>query len=114
MARRNKSSVKDSEFRKSLYWAARSLNWFFPQTKEEVAASEAQVKASDHEDPGDPFEALDREPDYSRRPTVKSSAVQEYEHELRRAARFGKGKVSEEIEARMRRDRESAEKKSGV
>ena len=114
MARRSKSSMGDSEFRKSLYWAARSLNWFLPQTEEEVAASEAQVRPSDHEDPGDPFEALDREANYSKRPAREVTTAQDYELELRRAALLGKGKVPEDIEARMRFDRERAESEDDV
>lgn len=114
MARRNKSSQKDTEFRKSLYDAARSLNWFLPQTEEEVAASETQIETSDFQDPGDPLEALDREPHCSKRPAAAVSSAEEYEQELRRAARLGKGKVPEEIEERMHRDRERAESKNGV
>lgn len=114
MARRNKSSLKDSEFRKSLYRAARSLNWFLPQTEDEVAASETQIETSDHEDAGDPFEALARGPQFSKRPAADVLAAQEYEQELSRAARLGKGKVPEEIEERMRRDRKRAESKDGV
>ena len=114
MARRNKSSQKDTEFGTALYNAARSLNWFLPQTEDEAAASEAQIETSDYEDPGDPFEALDREPHVSKRPTADVSAAQEYEQELRRAARLGKGRVPEQIEERMRRDRERAENKNGA
>lgn len=114
MVFRSKSSLKDSEFRKSLYWAARCLNWFLPQTEEEVAASEAQVETSDYDNPGDPFEALDREPSPSKRPPADVPAAHEYEHELMRAARLGKGKVPEDIEERMRRDRERAESDDGV
>ncbi len=106
--------MEDSAFRKSLYWAARSLNWFLPHTEEEVATSEAQIQTSDYEDPGDPFEALDREPGFSKRPAADVSAAQEYEQELRRAARLGKGQVPEEIEERMRSDRERAENEDGV
>jgi len=114
MARRTKSSQKDTEFRKALYDAARSLNWFLPQTEEEVAGSETQIETLDYQDPGDPLEALDREPHFSKRPAAAASAAQEYEQELRRAARLGKGQVPEEIEERMRRDRERAERKNGV
>jgi hypothetical protein len=114
MAPRTKSSPKDSEFRNSLYWAARSLEWFLPQNEEEVAASEAQVRAFDYDDPDDPFEALDREPHFSKRPAAEVPTAHEYEQELRRAARLGKGKVPEEIEGRMRRDRQRAESEDGV
>ena len=109
MAGKKKSSKQDSEFRKALYSAARSLNWFFPQTEEEVAASEEEVQPSDSEERGDPLEALDRELGFSKRPAGKTSTAHEYEQELSRAARLGKGKVPEAIEDRMRQDREQAE-----
>lgn len=110
MTRRDDSSKKEIRFRKSLYSAVRSLDWLLPQTEEEVAASERQVEELDSSDCGDPFEALDREPGYSERPAAEVSPSPDYEQELRRAARLGTGKVAEEVEERMRRDREREER----
>ncbi len=115
MARRKKSSTKDAEFNRSLVSAVRSLGWLLPQTEGEVADFERVLAPSDASsplEPLDPFEALDREPTFSKRSARSPEANAEYEVELRRAARSGTGDVSEEAEGRMRRDRRRAEQEA--
>lgn len=111
MATRKKSSDNDGAFEEAVSTAARSLGWLLPQTEEEVEESE-QALDDEMSTPAtlrDPFEALDREAPFSRRPDRAAETQPEYEAELRRAARSGKGPVTEEVEAKMRRDRKEAE-----
>ena len=71
MATKKKSSTNNPEFDRSLVLAARSLGWLLPETEEEVAESEQEVELTDESavlEPMDPFEALDREATFSRRP----------------------------------------------
>lgn len=103
---KTKSSQKDTKLNRALYSAARSLGWLFPQKEEEVAAAE---ELPEPRAPGNASEALDRAPTFSKRPPADARAVPKYEAELRRAARLGRGEVHEEIEERMRRDRQRAE-----
>jgi hypothetical protein len=112
MARGEKSSVSDAKFSKALYSAVRSLGWLFPQTDEEVSVSEQATPEAARLDHLDPFEALDREATFSRRPFAAVAADNEYAQELRRVARSGTGEVSEEVEQRMRDDRKRAERES--
>ena len=114
MARREKSSVREANFSKSLYSAVRSLGWLFPQTEEEVSVSEQELGTSEAPlaDRLDPFEALDREAGFSRRPLAAVAADNEYAQELRRVARSGTGEVGDEVERRMRHDRKRAERES--
>lgn len=55
--------MTDTEFRRLLYLAARSLGWFIPQTEKEVADSEKLLELGPFESlASDPFDALDRDP----------------------------------------------------
>lgn len=113
MVRRRKNDA-DRRFRWALSRAARALGWIVPDTDDEVRKSEERRAGESELPPAllDPFRALERK----RARFAKASAAQSSESltdELARAAREGRGEISEEVEERMRRDRAAAEGRAG-
>jgi hypothetical protein len=93
--------------------AVRSLGWLAPETEEEVATTEGGDGQAPRPLPPalrDPYALLDRQ-DLWGTMNTETELVQDAEvvEELARAAREGRGKISDDVEDLMRRDRDAAE-----
>jgi hypothetical protein len=115
MARRQKKSeeLKAEVLEQATHKAIRDEGWLLPELEHEVAESEAGAAEESIELPqslADPLAVLDRDLSQRQRPPREHAPDQEYQEELRRAARAGSGTISREVEERMRRDRRAAEK----
>ena len=115
MARRRKKSEdrREEVLERATHKAIRDEGWLLPELEHEVAASETADPDETIELPqslSDPIQVLDRDLSMRKRPQREHDPNQEYQEELRRAARAGSGAISAEVEARMRRDRRKAER----
>jgi hypothetical protein len=120
MSRRHKPSGEPEDRREgalaqAMIDAVRSLGWLAPETEEEVAAIEANnSQVLKPLPPGlrDPYTVLDRQT-LSQTIGAEAESAQNAEvvEELARAAREGRGKISDEVEELMKQDRETAERR---
>lgn len=114
MARRRKQSEerKAEVLERAIHKAIRDEGWLLPELEHEVAESDNAAEESVElpQSLADPLAVLDRDLSQRRRPPREHAPDQEYQEELRRAARAGRGTISPEVEERMRRDRRTAEK----
>ena len=105
---------RDENLGAKFHRALASLGWRLPQTGDEIAEAEEWAKSNPPDVPAhvaDPVQAL-------ARPTLRSvplrpvslEAEEEVEENLARAAREG-AEIPAEIEERMRKDRDDAERK---
>lgn len=104
---RTQKPEEDEELATLLLKAAKGLGWFLPETPDEVEAWEIEAMRSqttEGEALATPSSSVTR-----FRPRQTGSTPSTLEH-LARAAREGVGKISEDIEERMRRDRDKAER----
>jgi hypothetical protein len=104
------------ELELQVYEAFLARGWIIPQTEADVSRAEAQMAMEDCEELPtalrDPYAVLRRSSEMKARVMSLHVAQDDNTPELlARAAREGKG-IPKEIEARMKRDREAAEKKS--
>ncbi len=114
MARRRKTSEdrREEALERAIHKAVRAEAWLLPENEDEVAESEVDFVEDDVELPeslADPLAVLNREVRQKPRTRRTREPDRAYEEELRRAAREGHGRITPEIEARMRRDRRAAE-----
>lgn len=112
--RRNKSEDRKAQvLEQATHKAIRAEGWLLPELEHEVAESEAGAADESVELPqslADPLAVLDHDLSQRHRPPREHAPDQEYQEELRRAARAGSGTISPEVEEKMRRDRRAAEK----
>lgn len=108
-------SAELDELERQVYEAFITRGWIFPQTEGDVSRAEAEMAGRKIELPAslrDPYALLSRS-SATRASVVSLQPAQNDETPelLARAARAGKD-IPEDIEERMRQDREAAEKKS--
>lgn len=109
------SLADEAQFERLLYEACRAGGWLFATTENDVAREEQRQKAEPIDIPDeleDPAKVWQR----AQRPVTANKFVPKISEEamenLARAARGG-NPFPKEIEERMHRDREKAEKNSG-
>lgn len=105
---RTQKPEEDEELAALLLKAAKELGWFLPETPDEVEAWEVEAMRPpkrEGEALATPSNSVTR-----FRPRQTGSTPVTLEEHLARAAREGVGEISEDIEERMRRDREKAER----
>ena len=108
-----KSDVTDPEIGQKLYRAVSSLGWRLPESDEEIAEAEQWVEEHPLDLPDeitDPEQALGSSRRFMKRPLRTLPNEDVVADNLARAAREGK-EIPPEIEARMKKDREDAERK---
>lgn len=109
-------SAEFDELELQVYEAFLARGWIIPQTEADVSRAEAQMAGKECEELPlslrDPYELLRRTSDTGAKVvSLQPTEDDETPELLARAARAGKD-IPNDIEERMRQDRETAEKKS--
>ena len=109
----DKDKTQQGSLEDQVHRAMKALGWLVPETDDEVAQAEAELEANPVPLPDKllkvfpPFENVPPSPE----PQSAGRSQRETEQHLARAAREG-GDISAEVEERMKRDRERAERES--
>ncbi len=107
---RNRQS-KDDALNRELHRLMTSSDWTAPQTEDDVTRAEAELVDARAELPmglRDPADVFERETSDEVSGIVPPAMERDVDAALRRAAREG-GRLTPEIEQRMKRDRQAAE-----
>ena len=110
-SKRKPNHEDENAFEKELQSAMRYEGWLAPETVLEVLEAEKRISTQHIDRPDsfkDPRKLLEQKT--TKQLTIRSSPIANIEvvDNLARAARQGR-KISEEVEERMKRDRDSAE-----